>query len=143
MKYPMLALLAGLAFAPAALAAEPDVEAAAGVTSQTLLATTKTWDGTPYTTYAKGQPELTVLKIMIPAHTKLSWHEHPMPNAAYILSGDLTILTYGGKTHVVHAGQAVAEVVNKVHRGITGAKPVVLLAFYAGTNGTPVSIPWP
>jgi hypothetical protein len=38
---------------------------------------------------------------------------------------------------------AVAEVVNKVHRGITGAKPVVLLAFYAGTKGTPVSIPWP
>jgi quercetin dioxygenase-like cupin family protein len=61
------------------------------VQTETLIQTTSAWDGTPYKAYPTGQPQITVLKITIPAHTALKWHSHPMPNAGYILSGDLTI----------------------------------------------------
>ncbi|HTJ62494.1 MAG TPA: cupin domain-containing protein [Alphaproteobacteria bacterium] len=110
------------------------------VKAETLLATGTAWDGEAYKAYPAGDPELSILRITVPAHTRLAWHEHPMPNAAYILSGTLTIEKQGdGKTKIVHAGDAVAEMADTVHRGVTGDVPVVLLAFYAGAKGVGVS----
>jgi|GEM_PF-6930394 len=37
------------------------------------------------------------------------------------------------------AGQTVLETMNTIHRGISGASPVVLVVFYAGTPGLPLS----
>ena len=89
--------------------------------------------------YPAGQPEITILKITIAPHTALKWHSHPMPNGAYILSSKLTIEKRDGtKRHFV-AGQAITETVNSVHRGITGAEPTVLIVFYPGTPGLPLS----
>jgi len=31
------------------------------------------------------------LKITLPPHTKLEWHSHPIPSAAYIVAGELTV----------------------------------------------------
>ena len=62
-----------------------------------------------------------------------------MPNAGYILSGDLTIEKKDGtKRHFV-AGQAVTETVDSVHRGITGPEPTTLIVFYAGAVGKALS----
>jgi len=61
------------------------------VHSQTLLRTGSSWDGEPYKYYPLGQPELTILKFTLAPHTELEWHSHPMPNAAYIVSGELTL----------------------------------------------------
>jgi quercetin dioxygenase-like cupin family protein len=62
-----------------------------------------------------------------------------MPNAGYILSGELTIEKRDGtKKHFV-AGQAVTETVDSLHRGVTGAEPVVLIVFYPGTTDLPLS----
>ena len=109
------------------------------VQSETLIQTTSSWDGTAYKAYPSGQPQITVLKITIPAHTALKWHSHPMPNAGYILSGDLTIEKKDGtKRHFV-AGQAVTETVDSVHRGITGPEPTTLIVFYAGAVGKALS----
>jgi quercetin dioxygenase-like cupin family protein len=109
------------------------------VQTETLIQTTSAWDGTPYKAYPSGQPQITVLKITIPAHTALKWHSHPMPNAGYILSGDLTIEKKDGtKRHFV-AGQAVTETVDSVHRGITGPEPTTLIVFYAGAVGKALS----
>jgi quercetin dioxygenase-like cupin family protein len=109
------------------------------VQTETLIQTTSAWDGTPYKAYPSGQPQITVLKITIPAHTALKWHSHPMPNAGYILSGDLTIEKKDGtKRHFV-AGQAVTETVDSVHRGMTGSEPAVLIVFYAGAVGKALS----
>jgi hypothetical protein len=56
-----------------------------------------------------------------------------------VQSGELTIEKKDGtKQHFV-AGQAVTETVNSVHRGITGAEPTVLIVFYPGTPGLPLS----
>jgi quercetin dioxygenase-like cupin family protein len=106
-----------------------------------LLQTTHSWDGTPYTGYVSGQPEITILKIAIPPNTALDWHQHPMINAAYVLSGQITLeIKETGKRMVFHSGQALAECVNKVHRGFTTDQPVELIVFYAGAPGLPLSI---
>ena len=61
------------------------------VRSETLLRSTTSWDGERYKSYPSGQPELTILKITVPPHTKLEWHSHAMPSAAYIAAGELTL----------------------------------------------------
>jgi quercetin dioxygenase-like cupin family protein len=83
-----------------------------------------------------------MLKVTLAPRTVLPWHTHPMPNAAYVLSGTLTLHDKAsGKTKVVHQGDAFAESVDDVHRGEAGDEPVVLLITYAGTPGVPTSIP--
>jgi quercetin dioxygenase-like cupin family protein len=109
---------------------------------EVLLQADQSWNGNPYVQYPKGRPELTMLKLTIAPHTKLPWHTHPFPNAAYVLSGTLTLHDkLSGKTKVVHQGEAFAESVNDIHRGEAGDEPVVLLITYSGTPGVPTSIP--
>ncbi|MFJ4141895.1 cupin domain-containing protein [Pseudomonas sp. NPDC089734] len=109
-------------------------------TSQILLQSTQSWDGTSYRAYPKGQPELSILKITIPANTTLKWHKHPIPNAAYVLSGELKVQAKkGGKSIRLKAGDTLAEMVDIIHRGATGDSPVELVVFYAGAVGTPLS----
>jgi quercetin dioxygenase-like cupin family protein len=109
---------------------------------ETLLQTTQSWNGKPYTHYPAGQPQLTTLKVTIAPHTSLPWHSHPIPNAVYVLSGTLTLHDRAsGKTLVVHQGQAVGESVDDVHRGEAGDEPAVLLITYAGTPGVQTSVP--
>ncbi|MFB0825219.1 hypothetical protein ACEU07_07995 [Chromobacterium violaceum] len=41
---------------------------------------------------------------------------------------------------VLEAGDALPEMVETAHRGIAGDEPVVLLVFYAGVKGMPMTI---
>jgi quercetin dioxygenase-like cupin family protein len=108
---------------------------------ESLLQTTHSWEGTAYTVYVSGPPEITILKIAIPPHTALDWHQHPMINAGYVLSGQITLeKKETGERMVFHAGEALAECVNQVHRGYTTDQPAELIVFYAGTPGLPLSI---
>jgi len=105
-----------------------------------LLRTSSSWDGEPYKSYPSGQPELSVLKITVAPHTQLEWHSHPMPSAAYIVSGDLTVeRRKDGKKQRFAAGQAVSETVDTFHTGVAGNEPVVLIMFYAGSPGVPLT----
>jgi quercetin dioxygenase-like cupin family protein len=102
--------------------------------SETLLQTSTSWDGEPYKSYTSRKPELSILRITIPPHTKLEWHSHPVPSAAYIVSGELTLERQkDGKKQRFTAGQTVSETVGTLHRGLTGDEPVVLIVFYAGS----------
>ena len=108
--------------------------------TETLTQSTASWDGTPYKSYPAGQPQITVLKITIAPHTTMKWHSHPLPNAGYVLSGSLFVEKEDGtKKHFV-AGEAVTETVDSVHRGSTGDEPVVLIVFYPGAVGVPLSV---
>jgi quercetin dioxygenase-like cupin family protein len=110
------------------------------IESETLLQSSSSWDGTLYTAYPSGQPELSVLKITLPPHTTLRWHTHSMPNAGYVLSGELTVERKGdGRKQTFRTGQVVPEMVDALHRGIAGDEPVTLIVFYAGTKGMPLS----
>lgn len=111
-----------------------------GIEKEVLLQSSASWDGTPYASYPQGRPELTLLKLKIPANTELKWHTHPIPNAAYILAGELTVEARdSGQTRVLKQGQTLAEMVNTVHRGKTGDSPVELIVFYAGSPGIALS----
>ena len=73
-------------------------------------------------------------------HTELEWHSHPMPSAAYIVGGELTLeRKKDGKKQRFTAGHAVSETVDTCHRGVAGNEPVVLIVFYAGSPGMPLS----
>ena len=120
--------------------AAPREDGQRAVQSDTLLQTGSSWDGEPYKSYPSGQPELSILKITLAPHTELEWHSHPIPNAAYIMSGDLTLeRKRDGKKQHFSAGQAVSETVDTFHRGRAGNEPVVLIVFYAGSAGVPLT----
>lgn len=109
------------------------------VDAQLLLRTTTAWDGSPYTDYPAGSPELSLLKIRIAPGTSLDWHSHPAPNAGYLLAGELRVETRDGREKRLRAGEALAEVTGVVHRGHAGSRGAELVVFYAGSPGLPLS----
>jgi quercetin dioxygenase-like cupin family protein len=136
----LTAIIAAASLSNAYAQAAADKVAAAQ--REVLLQADHSWNGDAYTHYPTGRPELTMLKLTIAAHSQLPWHTHPFPNAAYVLSGTLTVHDkISGKTKVFHQGEAFAESVDDIHRGETGDEPVVLLVTYSGTPGVPTSIP--
>jgi len=129
----LLALLVGIS---AAWAAD-----APAIRAEHLLTTQKSWDGKPYPAYPAGQPEATVLRITIPPHAVLPWHQHPVINVGYMLAGELEVENRetGMKT-TIRAGDVLPELVGTVHRGRNpGDEPAVILVFYAGVVGAPVT----
>ncbi|SCZ50928.1 MULTISPECIES: cupin domain-containing protein [Photorhabdus] len=119
-----------------------DSNTAAGINVEKLLETEKSWDGVFYQEYPKGTPQLSILKITIAPNTSLDWHEHPVPNAAYVLDGVLTAeKKSSGEKRLLKAGEVVSEMVDSAHRGYTGKEGVTLLVFYAGQKGIPLSKP--
>ncbi|MBF7688086.1 cupin domain-containing protein [Acinetobacter rathckeae] len=108
-----------------------------------LARTQYAWDGSEYKKYPNGQPELSVLKFNLKPNSVLPWHEHPYPNAGYVLSGTLTIQDKSGHSRTYKQGEGFTESVNHVHRGITGADGAVLIVVYSGVKGVPPSISEP
>ncbi len=127
------------AVAIACLASNVHCEETQPFSIELLAQSSKSWDGEPYHSYPIGIPELTVAKIYIPPKTKLLWHFHTMPSAAYVVSGSLAIEKQDKKTITIHSGQAVLETVKTWHRGVTYDKPAILIVFYAGSFGMPLS----
>lgn len=117
--------------------------AAGGVSVRTenLLTTQKSWDGKIYPAYPQGQPEATVLRITIPAHTTLDWHSHPVINVGYMLSGTLEVENREtGEKKTIRTGDVLPELVGSIHRGQNPAnESAVILVFYAGVAGKPVT----
>ena len=112
-----------------------------GVGVEMLAKTGQSWDGSTLPAYPQRAPEITILRITIPAGTVLPLHQHPVINAGVLLSGELTVIAEGDQTLHLKAGDPIVEVVNKWHYGQnTGKDPAVILVFYAGAQGTPISI---
>jgi len=113
----------------------------AGVQAEVLLNAAASWDGAPYEAYPEGRPQLSVRKITIPAHGELEWHAHPMPSAAYVLAGEITVVAQkDGRQHHFAAGEVIAETVNSGHRGFVGDQPAVFIVFYAGVTGMELAV---
>lgn len=100
-----------------------------------LIKTQHAWDGSLYHSYPQGRPELSVLKFHIQPNSTLPWHTHPYPNAGYVLQGTLTIEDRLGHKHTYTEGQAFAESVKHVHRGVTGPDGATLIIVYSGVHG--------
>ena len=112
----------------------------ASIVVKELVKTTKSWDGEFLRAYPQGQPEITILKISIPAGARLETHSHPVINAGVLMSGQLTVVTADGKTLHLNAGDPIVEVVNTSHYGINQGKvPAEIVVFYAGAVDTPIT----
>ncbi len=115
-----------------------------GIVNQELLKTTRSWDGQLLPPYPKGQPEVSIRKIIIPPKTRLDMHKHPVINTGVLLKGRLTVVKENGQTKQLKAGDPLAEVVNTWHYGINpGNTPAEILVVYAGVEGVPTSIAKP
>jgi quercetin dioxygenase-like cupin family protein len=126
-----------MAMAKEAVPASPPTAA----TSEALLQTTRSWDGETYKPYLQGQPQVSVLRIYIPPHSSLPWHHHPVINAAYVLTGKLFVeKKSNGLQREVNAGEVLPEMVDDLHRGYTKDQSAMLLVFYAGVEGVPITV---
>ena len=106
-----------------------------------LVKNTKSWNGKFLPAYPQGQPEITILRISIPAGSQLETHSHPVINAGVLISGELTVMTTDGKTLYLKAGDPIVEVVNTLHYGINeGNVPAEIIVFYAGVIDMPITI---
>lgn len=107
----------------------------------TLVKTTESWNGKQLPKYPDGNPEITILKIIIPPKTKLPLHKHPNINAGILLKGELTVISEANDTLYLKAGEPIVELVNTWHFGRNdGTEPVEIIVFYAGIQGTPITI---
>ncbi|MEM0914915.1 MAG: cupin domain-containing protein [Planctomycetota bacterium] len=112
-----------------------------GVVVEELVRSTQSWNGTPLPAYPDDQPEVVVLRVTVPPHTALPWHEHPVINAGVLVSGTLTVMTPDGVSKRLHAGDALIELVNQPHRGINDSDdPAVVYVVYAGTTGESITV---
>ena len=106
-----------------------------------LVRTSKSWDGKSLVPYPQGQPEITILRISIPAGARLATHSHPVINAGVLVSGQLTVKTTDGKVLRLKPGDPIVEVVNTLHYGINeGTVPAEIVVFYAGIVGQAVTV---
>lgn len=106
-----------------------------------LVRSAQSWDGELLPAYPQGQSEVTILRISIPAGTKLEMHHHTVINAGVLISGQLTVVAEAGKTLQLQAGDPIVEVVNTWHYGINqGQEPAEIIVFYAGVVDTPITI---
>jgi quercetin dioxygenase-like cupin family protein len=111
------------------------------VVVETLAKSSKSWDGESLPEYPQGKPEVTILRIKIPAGAKLEIHNHPVINAGVLLAGELTVVMEDNKTLHLKAGDSIVEVVNKAHYGKNeGTVTAEIIVFYAGVVDKPITI---
>jgi quercetin dioxygenase-like cupin family protein len=103
------------------------------IETSVLAQSTQSWDRQTLPAYPKGQPEITILRIIIPPHTTLPMHQHPVINAGVLLKGELTVITDQGETLYLKPYDSIIEVVDKWHYGKNeGDTPAEIIVFYAG-----------
>ncbi len=108
---------------------------------ETLTKSTTSWDGQTLPDYPKGQPQITILRIKIPAGAKLEMHRHPVINAGVMISGELMVITENNETLRIKAGDAIIEVVDKWHFGKNeGSNTAEIIVFYAGVVNQPITV---
>ena len=131
-----------LTLLPPALADDGHGGSAQGVTVQTLVRSDRSWDGARLPPLDAAQPEVSVLRITVPPGVRLQRHLHRVINAGVLLQGRLRVEGDNGATLLLEPGQALIEVVNTVHRGVSlGPDPAVIVVVYVGPKGQPTTLP--
>ena len=88
-----------------------------------------------------GAPEVTAVLVEIPAKSQTGWHQHPVPCFAFILEGELQLHLDDGVVKTFRAGEALAEVVDKLHNGVNVTeKSAKLVMFVMGVAGKPYAV---
>jgi quercetin dioxygenase-like cupin family protein len=113
----------------------------AAIESRQLVKSNCSWNGQELPAYPEGEPQITILRINIPAGAKLPMHKHPVINAGVLIKGNLTVTTESGKVLELKAGDPIIEVVETWHYGQNkGDEPAEIIIFYAGVKEEPITI---
>lgn len=116
--------------------------AALGVKVETLIRSDRSWNGDLLPKLNDIQAEVTVLRITVPAGVTLPSHLHPVINAGVLLQGRLRVESDDGASQFLQPGQAIIEMVNKVHRGVSlGPEPAEVVVVYVAPKGSPITVP--
>lgn len=106
-----------------------------------LLQTDQTNTGQPVEYPKTDNPEISIVKVVIPPGVETGWHKHPVHGFAVILQGELNIKRRDGESLTYRAGDAFAEMTHEVHRGKNVSdEPVELIMFIMGEKGLSFSI---
>jgi len=85
--------------------------------------------------------EVSIVKVTLPPGKSTGWHKHTFPVFAYIMQGTLTVEIENRKSIQFSANSSFSEVINTLHNGINnGTDDVVLIAFFMGEKGKPLSV---
>ncbi len=122
----------------------PQVSCAGEVNVEEIVKTTSSWNGVSLPDCTDNETEVTMLRITIGPNTTLPMHFHPVINIAYMLSGELTVISRKGEEKVIKKGDPLVELVNQDHYGVNrGDKPVEILVVYIGEEGKPITVKRP
>ena len=112
-----------------------------GVKVETLAKSIKGWNGEILPAYPKNQPEVTILRITVPAGVILPLHTHPVINAAVVIQGKLELSLQDKTKRLFKSGDALIEVVNTVHTGKSlGPEDLIVIVVYAGSENLPTTV---
>jgi quercetin dioxygenase-like cupin family protein len=112
-----------------------------GVIVQSLLKTDTTSIGQAIVYPHDTSAEVSVVKVTIPSGASTGWHQHHIPVFAYVLQGTLTVQFENGIEKIFLPNTSFAEVIDTFHNGTNkGKEDVVLIVFYAGEKGKPLSV---
>ncbi|WPR73460.1 cupin domain-containing protein [Algoriphagus sp. NG3] len=108
--------------------------------SITLIESQVSWNGDSLPNYPMSKPQISILKITIPAHSDLPLHYHPVINAGVLIKGELLVIDEDGNELSLKAGDPIIEVVNKKHLGRNnGEEDAEIIVFYAGSPGMEIT----
>ncbi len=124
-----------------ALHATAHAKEAGQIAVETLVKSTQSWNGDTLPPYPAGQPEVTILRITIPAGQRLPMHEHTVINAGVLLKGELRVTMKDGQTKDLKAGDPLIELVDQWHYGENfGTEDAQIVVVYAGIEGKPNTV---
>jgi len=109
--------------------------------SEKVIQTTTHWNGQPINSIHIDHPQVTILRITIPAGEKLAMHKHPILNVGYLTKGELTVRSEKGEVLVLKPGDPIVELVNEWHYGeSTGTGDAEIVVTYVGEKDDDLSI---
>ena len=115
--------------------------AAYAANSETVIQTDSHWNKQAIKPIHIEHPQVTILRITIPAGEKLSMHKHPILNIGYLTKGELTVRSEDGGVLVLHPGDPIVELVDIWHYGeSTGSEDAEIVVTYVGDKEDPLSI---
>ena len=109
--------------------------------SETLIQTDSHWNKQAIKPIHIEHPQITMLRITIPAGEKLAMHKHPILNIGYLTKGELTVRSENGEVLVLKPGDPIVELVNEWHYGeSTGSEDAEIVVTYVGDKKDNLSI---
>jgi quercetin dioxygenase-like cupin family protein len=110
--------------------------------SEDLVKTNPSWDGTVIPPQQISRPQVMIKKIIIEPGEKLSVHYHTVVNAGILLEGRLKVVKEStGETLQLEEGDTIVELINQDHYGVNnGDKPAKIVVVYFGEVDQDVTV---